>query len=114
MDLFVEIAPFVAAAVGLLALSAFFTGTEVALLSLRRGQRETMGKSGRLDDTLVLRLLERPRRLVVAALIGHEVVNGLLAVMVLEAVLAVTDTSPWMQAALALAIALPAIVLVGE
>ena len=114
MDLFVEIVPFVAAAIGLLALSAFFTGTEVALLSLRRGQREQMGKSGRLDDTLALRLLERPRRLVVAARIGHEVVNGLLAVMVLEAVLAVTDTSVWMQAALTLAIALPAIVLLGE
>ncbi len=69
----------------LLALSAFFSGSETALFSLKRVQvarlRERGGRTGRA----VAGLLGRPRRLLITILVGNMVVNiataSLLAVL---------------------------------
>ncbi len=47
----------------------------MALFSLRRSDRELLGQSGGKGDTLILKLLERPRRLLATLLIGNESVN---------------------------------------
>ena len=52
-----ELAPWLVAAAGLIVLSGFFAGSEVALFGLRRVEREQLARSGRSVDNLVLRLL---------------------------------------------------------
>lgn len=59
----------------LIAASAFFSGSEVALFGLQRVDREQMSRSDRLADTLVVRMLARPRKLIATLLIGNELVN---------------------------------------
>jgi putative hemolysin len=59
----------------LLLVSAFFSGTEVAMFSLRRVDREQLARSDRTADRLVHALISRPRRLIATVLIGNEVVN---------------------------------------
>ena len=69
--------------VGLLVVaSAFFSGTEVAMFSLRRAERQRMAKSERGTDKLVTRLVANPRRLIATVLLGNETANvSLSAVM---------------------------------
>lgn len=59
----------------LVCVSAFFSGTEVAMFSLRRVDRQQLVRSGRKLDALIIRLLARPRRLIATVLIGNETVN---------------------------------------
>ena len=66
----------------LLLCSAFFSGTEVAMFSLRRVDRQLMARSSRKTDGAVLRLLARPRRLIATLLIGNELVNISISVTV--------------------------------
>jgi putative hemolysin len=114
MELLTAIAPHAAAALGLVVLSALFSGTEVAIFALRRIDREQMTRSGRDVDNLVLQLLEKPRRLVATFLIGKEAVNALVAVVILDACVRVLGLPPWPSAGLALAITLPLVLLLGE
>jgi putative hemolysin len=109
-----EIAPYLAAAAGLVVVSAFFSGTEVALFALRRIDREQMARSGRPVDAIVLTLLEKPRRLISTVLVGKEAVNALAAVVILQAVREVWTAAPWVLIGIALAIALPLVLLLGE
>ncbi len=67
--------PYILLLVALVGASAFFSGTEVALFSLRRVERERMVRSERRSDQLVVRLLSRPRRLIATILVGNEFVN---------------------------------------
>ena len=67
--------PYLLILAGLVACSAFFSGTEVAMFSLRRADRERLGKSTEKRDHLVLSLVESPRRLLATLLIGNESVN---------------------------------------
>jgi CBS domain containing-hemolysin-like protein len=67
----------------LVVLCALFAGTEVAVFSLRRTDREQMARSGRGTDKSVLALLAQPRRLITAVLLGMEAVTGLLVILVL-------------------------------
>ncbi len=55
--------------------SAFFSGTEVAMFSLRRSDRELLGQSEHKGDGMILRILSRPRQLLATLLIGNESVN---------------------------------------
>jgi putative hemolysin len=59
----------------LIAASAFFSGSEVALFGLRRVDREQLVRSDRPSDSLVVRMLAKPRQLIATLLIGNEVVN---------------------------------------
>jgi putative hemolysin len=70
-----EMGPVLLAVAALLACSAFFSGTEAAMFSLRRVDRQQMGQSGRSADKLVAQLIARPRRLIATVLIGNEIVN---------------------------------------
>ena len=67
--------PYILLLAALVGASAFFSGTEVAMFSLRRVDREQMLRSERRADQLVSRLLARPRRLIATILVGNEFVN---------------------------------------
>jgi CBS domain containing-hemolysin-like protein len=96
-------------------ISGFCSGTEVALFSLRRVDREQLSHSDLSADRRILRLLERPRRLIATVLIGNQAFGGLLAAIALAVVLeAGLVGSLWAAAGLALALAMPLLVLFGE
>ena len=92
--------------------SAFCSGTEVALFSIRRGEREQLSRGRRFSDRRIAAMLERPRRLIATVLIGNEVFDSVLAVL---AFLVMQRWYPvWQAFWLAIAVALPLIVLVTE
>jgi CBS domain containing-hemolysin-like protein len=96
-------------------ISGFCSGTEVALFSLRRVDREQLARSESGTDRRIIRLLERPRRLIATVLIGHEAFDSLLAVLALAVVWELgIVSSMWAAAGIALAFALPMVVLVSE
>ena len=95
--------------------SGFCSGTEVALFSLRRVDREQLTRSELQIDRRILKLLERPRRLIATVLIGNETFNSLLAVLALIVVSQLDGPrSPWLWGLIALSVSLPLIVLVSE
>jgi CBS domain containing-hemolysin-like protein len=97
--------------------SALCSGSEVALFSLRRIDREQLARATSATDRRIVRMLERPRRLIATVLIGNEVFNSILAVLALLVVqlrMCPINTSPWVVGGIALAIALPLIVLIAE
>jgi CBS domain containing-hemolysin-like protein len=95
--------------------SGFCSGTEVALFSLRRVDREQLARSDSRRDRKIIKLLERPRRLIATVLIGHEAFDSFLAVLALAVVIDLGRThSPWAAAGIAFAVALPLVVLVAE
>ncbi len=97
--------------------SAFCSGSEVALFSLRRVDREQLVHSDRLVDKQILKLLERPRRLIASVLIGNEAFNSVLAIVCLTVVLRSCEAigaSLWALGGIALAAALPLVVLIAE
>ncbi|MFH0900101.1 MAG: hemolysin family protein [Pseudomonadota bacterium] len=67
--------PRMLAMVALVALSGFFSGSETALFSLSRGQRERLSRSQVRADRHIAVLLAKPRRLIATILIGNELVN---------------------------------------
>jgi CBS domain containing-hemolysin-like protein len=96
-------------------ISGFCSGSEVALFSLRRVDREQLARSESALDRRILKLLERPRRLIATVLIGNEAFNSFLAVLALIVVSNLVDVSSlWAQAGIALGVSLPLIVLVAE
>jgi putative hemolysin len=96
-------------------IAAFCSGTEVAMFSLRRVDREQLTHSDLAADRRILRLLERPRRLIATVLIGNQAFGGLLAAIALAVVLeAGWVSSLWAAAGLALALAMPLLVLIAE
>ena len=95
--------------------SGFCSGTEVALFSLRRVDREQLAHSELRIDRRIIKLLERPRRLIATVLIGNEAFNSLLAVLALVVMeRLVAPRSPWLLGLMALGCALPLIVLLAE
>ncbi|GAB4520107.1 MAG: hemolysin family protein [Haliangiales bacterium] len=100
---------------GLVTASGFFSGTEVAMFSLRRVDREQMARSTRRTDTLVARLLARPRRLIATLLLGNELVNvSVSAVIAGMAPLLYPGRDEVTLALLATFTALPILLLLGE
>jgi putative hemolysin len=96
-------------------LSGFCSGTEVALFTLRRIDREQLTRSESRRDRRIIRLLERSRRLIATVLIGNEAFNSLLAVIALAVVARrCGGASPWLCAGIALAVTLPLVVLISE
>jgi len=63
------------AIVGLLALSAFFSGSETALTAASRGKLHSMSDKGSSGATTALRLTEDNERLIGAVLLGNNLVN---------------------------------------
>jgi putative hemolysin len=104
-------------------IAGFCAGTEVALFSLRRVEREQLSHSDLAADRRILRLLERPRLLIATVLIGNQALGGLLVAIALAVVLeagvveSLREASPvggWAAAGIALAIAMPLLVLIAE
>ncbi len=96
-------------------ISGFCSGTEVALFSLRRVDREHLARSTSALDQRIIKLLERPRRLIATVLIGNETFNCLLAVLALIVVARLADDQqPWVLGLVALGVALPLVVLIAE
>jgi len=95
--------------------AGFCSGTEVALFSLRRVDREQLARSEARGDRRINALLERPRRLIATVLIGNEACAAVLAVLALGLVERYSNlASPWLVALVALAITLPVFVLIAE
>jgi len=92
--------------------SAFCSGAEVALFSIRRVEREQLVSGRRLVDGRILAMLERPRRLIATVLVGNEAFNSLLAILAF--VVLGAWYPPWRAFWIAIAVALPLIVLVTE
>jgi len=102
-------------AVACVVIAGFCAGTEVALFSLRRVDREQLSHSDLAADRRILRLLERPRRLIATVLIGTQAFGGLLAAIALAVVREEGWVdSPWAAAGLALALAMSPHVLIAE
>ncbi len=59
----------------LLTLSAFFSGSETALIALSRARADTLAEAGRPGGQALQRLKENPSRMLVAILIGNNLVN---------------------------------------
>jgi Mg2+/Co2+ transporter CorB len=74
-----------------LVLSAFFSGTETALMSINRYQLRTQAKSGHRGAQIAERLLERPDRLIGLILLGNNLVNNLAATLVAVLVMALAS-----------------------
>jgi len=95
--------------------SGFCSGSEVALFSLRRVDREQLSRSESPLDQRIMKLLERPRRLIATVLIGNEAFNSLLAVLALVVVAdLIAPGSLWALFGISLAVALPLLVMGSE
>ena len=67
--------------VGLIMLSAFFSGSETALMSINRYRLRHKARQGHRGAILVNRLLEKPDRLIGLILLGNNFVNVLAAML---------------------------------
>ena len=83
----------------LLVLSGLFSGSEVALFSITPGEREALAEEATPRGARVLRLLERPRRLLVAILLLNTVVNVGAAILSTQIVLALSAAYGWSEIA---------------
>ena len=71
----VPLAALIGALVVLLLLSAFFSGSETALMRLNRYRLRHHARDGRRSAQLAEKLLERPDRLIGLILLGNNLVN---------------------------------------
>lgn len=66
----------------LLSLSAFFSGSEIALFSVNKVRIRRLAEEGALPAVILNRLLERPNRLLATILVGNNLVNvGIAAII---------------------------------
>jgi Mg2+/Co2+ transporter CorB len=63
----------------LLILSAFFSSAEISVMSLNRYRLRHLAESGHRGATILIRMLERPDRLLGIILLGNNLVNNLAA-----------------------------------
>ncbi len=110
-----ELAVAIPIALACVVVSGFCSGTEVALFSLRRVDREHLARSARGVDRRITAMLGSPRRLTTTVLIGNEALNGVVAVVAFAAARELWPTeSAWALAGVVLAGALALVVLVTE
>ncbi|MDD5062710.1 MAG: hemolysin family protein [Candidatus Marinimicrobia bacterium] len=95
----------------LLAASGFFSGSETALFSLSKVQREKLLSREPVKGKIINRLLNTPRALIITILLGNEFVNISFSSLFTLIVIQIAGTSvPWAN----LLIALPLVLLFGE
>ncbi len=100
---------------GLVAASAFFSGSEVAMFSLRRVDRERLAKKEHRVDGLIVNMVSHPRRLIATILIGNECVNVAVGAVMAGLVPHIfTGRSELQLALIATMFALPLLLLFGE
>ena len=78
----IPLAALIGLLVALLLLSAFFSGSETALMSLNRYQLRHKAKQGHRGAMLAERLLQRPDRIIGLILLGNNLVNVFTASLV--------------------------------
>ena len=93
----------------------FFSGSETALFSIGKVAQARLQVSERKVDQIIVRLLERPRDLLVGVLLGNELTNVALSIV------GASITSAWLtqysmteQALLSAAIVIPILLILGE
>ncbi|HKA87243.1 MAG TPA: hemolysin family protein [Haliangiales bacterium] len=100
---------------GLILSAAFFSGSETALFSLSRVQRERLSRSARASDRLAVALVRNPRRLIVTVLLGNELTNIVLSSLAAGAVSELLHGyGPVALSFASTAITLPLILVLGE
>jgi putative hemolysin len=110
-----EALPFIVALALLIVGSAFFSGTEVAMFGLRRVDRAQLVRSDRRSDSLIVRLLARPRRLIATILIGNELINVSISATTAGLVgILFAGGSELEMAFIATSVALPLVLFLGE
>ncbi len=105
----------VCASLGLLVAAAFFAGSETALFSLSRVQREALGRKEDPGSRRLIGLINEPRRLIATIIIANELINignSSLSATLVEHFFPSLSQS-W-QVVVATAIIVPLILLVGE
>jgi putative hemolysin len=65
----------------LLLMSGLFSGSETALFSIGKVAQNRLRQSERPTEILIVGLLERPRNLLIAVLLGNELTNIALSVV---------------------------------
>ncbi len=78
---------------GLLALSGFFSGSEIALFSLTPVRLRELAKGATPAERTVAHLMESPRRVLVTILLGNLVVNTLASALASAAVIRATGSA---------------------
>lgn len=78
---------------GLLALSGFFSGSEIALFSLSTPRLRELAKGSTPSERTLARLMESPRRVLVTILLGNLVVNTLASALASAAVIRATGSA---------------------
>jgi len=89
----------IATLLGLLVLSAFFSGTETALIALNRYRLRHKARSGHTGAKLAESLLQRPDRLITLILFGNNLVNFTAALISGIIALRIFGPSAWISAA---------------
>lgn len=85
------------------------------MFALRRADRERLGQGDNPRDSLVLHLINNPRRLLATLLIGNESANVAISAVMAGTIERFVHTGSEVQnALLATAVALPVLLLVGE
>lgn len=77
----------------LLLISAFFSGSEVALFSLARNQIKELQKETKITSKYIINLLEYPRRLLVTILLGNNFVNVAAAIIAVNLALNLAEAN---------------------
>jgi putative hemolysin len=96
-----------------LVLSAFFSGSETALIGANRLRLRHLAGEGDLAARRVLALVEDPRRLLAGILVGNNIVN-ILAAVVMGSYFTDRYASEGAAAAVATLVTTPVVVLFGE
>jgi putative hemolysin len=95
--------------------SGFFAGAETALFSLTRVSREALAQREDAASRLLIRLLSRPRRLIVTLIVCNEMINisasSVMATVIARAAPSVREAG---QVLIATGVMLPLLLLIGE
>ena len=99
----------------LLCVSSFFSGSETALFSIGKVTRVRLAGSVRAADKRITRLLQQPRDLLIAVLLGNELTNVGLSIVSASIISRVfVDYGLVAQAILSAAVVVPLLLLFGE
>ena len=113
-ELLPELLPYLGGLLVLIFASAFFSGSEVAMFSLRRVDREQLLRSESARDKRIMAMLSRPGRLIATILVGNESVNVAVSVVMAALCRKFFEGTEVELAVLAVVLALPLLLLVGE
>lgn len=93
--------------------SALFSGAETAFFSLSRLELRRLRDDSGSGAQRVVRLLRKPRDLLIGTLLGNELTNNALAVMT-AAFLSQSTRSPWLDIVLTIVCVTPIVLVFGE